>query len=103
MKKVNCVFEQEQKLHLKVSLLHIFYGIPRLKIHQMPTYLKYFPLQDVPILSMLVFSILRSCCLKSTKVDLSRKRMYFVFDAFRVSLFALNQSEILLSSELAKL
>ena len=40
------------------------------------------------------------------KIDQRRcisKKIYFVFDAFRVSLFALNQSEILLSSELAKL
>ena len=69
----------------------------------MPTYLKYWPLQKVSILSMPIFSILRSYCLKSTDVNLSWNIIYVVFDAFRVNLFALNQSEISLRLELTKL
>ena len=66
-----------------------------------PTNLKDSFLHPVPTLSISLLSIwsLSEVILTSF---LFLKRIYLVFDAFKVSLFALNQSSILESSKLAK-
>jgi len=69
----------------------------------MPTNLKELCLHPSPILSIVYKFILSSRLEKSTCWSFFRNRMYLVFDTYKVSLFALNQSDAFSSSRLANL
>ena len=69
----------------------------------MPTNLKELCVHPSPILSIVCPLILSSRLEKSTCWFFFRNRMYLVFDTFKVSLFALNQSDAFSSSRLANL